>query len=158
MVSAACGVSTSFRFGQSAKGYLLLGNGVLKTQPTSANDNESDFFPVGYLTINITRLRSRKVFVHAAGISDRGSSWRQSNVLREKKTVLDLSEQAWGENRVFFYNENARLIALPASWTDFVSPDPFVVLAAGRSLFRAEDLFELVEQIRSFDEKDGRHV
>jgi hypothetical protein len=59
--------------------------------------------------------------------------------------------RTWGENRVFFYNENARLIALPASWTDFVSPDPFVVLAAGRSLFRAEDLFELVEQIRSFD-------
>jgi hypothetical protein len=71
---------------------------------------------------------------------------------------LVVHRRTWGEDRVFFYDERARLVALPASWTDFVSPDPFVVIAAGRSLFRAEDLFELVEQIRSFDKKDGGYV
>jgi hypothetical protein len=66
--------------------------------------------------------------------------------------------RTWGEDRVFFNDERARLVALPAAWTDFVSPDPFVMLAAGRSLFRVEDLCELVEQIRSLDKRDGRHV
>jgi hypothetical protein len=71
---------------------------------------------------------------------------------------LVVHRRTWGEDRVFFCDENARLIALPASWTDFINPDPFVMMAAGRSLFRADDLFELVEQIRSFGERDGRHV
>lgn len=66
--------------------------------------------------------------------------------------------RTWGEDRVFFYDERGRLSALPAAWTDFVSPDPFVKIAAGRSLFRAEDLVELVEQVRSLHKKDGRHV
>jgi hypothetical protein len=71
---------------------------------------------------------------------------------------LIVHRRTWGEDRIFFYDERARLIALPASWTDFDSPDAFVMIAAGRSLFRAEDLCELVEQIRSLDKKDGRHV
>lgn len=71
---------------------------------------------------------------------------------------LVVHRRTWGEDRVFFYDESARLVALPAAWTDFVSPDPFVMVASGRSLFRAEDLYELVEQIRFLDKKDGRHV
>jgi hypothetical protein len=71
---------------------------------------------------------------------------------------LVVHRRTWGEDRVFFYDEGERLIALPASWTDFVSPDPFVKIAAGRSLFRAADLCELAEQIRSLHKKDGGHV
>ena len=71
---------------------------------------------------------------------------------------LVVHRRTWGEDRVFFYDEGERLIALPASWTDFVSPDPFVKIAAGRSLFRAADLCELAEQIRSLHKKDGEHV
>ena len=71
---------------------------------------------------------------------------------------LVVHRRTWGEDRLFFYDERGRLIALPASWTDFVSPDPFIKIAAGRSLFRAEDLCELVEQIRSLHKKDGGHV
>ena len=56
--------------------------------------------------------------------------------------------QAWGEYRVFFHDEKERLIALPAAWTDVVPPDPFVLLANGRSPFRAEDLWELVQLLR----------
>ena len=66
--------------------------------------------------------------------------------------------RTWGEDRVFFYDESARLVALPATWTDWVSPDPFVVIAAGRSLFRADDLCELAQQVRAWKQKERRNV
>jgi hypothetical protein len=57
-------------------------------------------------------------------------------------------KSAWGEDRVYFYSEEQHLIALPASWTDVIADDPFVSIAAGRALFRAEDLSELAELVR----------
>ena len=51
--------------------------------------------------------------------------------------------QTWGEDRVYFYDEHGVLKALPAGWTDAGTPDPFVVLAAGRAYFRPEDLMAL---------------
>ena len=51
----------------------------------------------------------------------------------------------WGENRVYFYNDEGRLVSLPASWTSVFPPDPLVVLAAGRSAFRVTDLLELAQ-------------
>ncbi len=39
-------------------------------------------------------------------------------------------------------------LALPAAWTDVVAPDPFVLAAHGRSLFRTQDLWELVRMLR----------
>ncbi len=50
----------------------------------------------------------------------------------------------WGEDRVYFHNEEGRLISLPAQWTSAVGDDPFVTMAAGRSHFRVEDLVKLV--------------
>jgi hypothetical protein len=50
----------------------------------------------------------------------------------------------WGENRVYFYKQGDHLTSVPASWTDVVPEDPVVTLAGGRSLFRVEDLVELV--------------
>ena len=50
----------------------------------------------------------------------------------------------WGEHRVFFRKPgDQRVRSLPASWTDVEEPDAFVVVAAGRSLFRTEDLLAL---------------
>jgi hypothetical protein len=52
----------------------------------------------------------------------------------------------WGENRVYFQRqESEHLVSVPASWTDVVPGDPFVQMAAGRSLFRVPDLLELVQ-------------
>ena len=51
----------------------------------------------------------------------------------------------WGEDRVFFHLERGHLMAIPANWTDLAPQDPFVVVAAGRCWFRAEDLWELVQ-------------
>ena len=49
---------------------------------------------------------------------------------------------------MYFHDEGERLVALPAAWTDLLPPDPFVVVAKGRSAFRANDLWELVQLLR----------
>ena len=37
---------------------------------------------------------------------------------------------------------------MPAGWTSVEAEDPFVVVAAGRSWFRASDLIELASLVR----------
>ena len=58
----------------------------------------------------------------------------------------------WGEHRVFFrVPPDQRVHSLPAAWTDIEPPDAFVVMAAGRSLFRPVDLLvlaDLLEDLR----------
>jgi len=50
------------------------------------------------------------------------------------------------------------LIALPASWTDVITVDPFVAVAEGRSLFRAEDLLDLAELVGRLRSKESGNV
>jgi hypothetical protein len=53
---------------------------------------------------------------------------------------------------VFFRKPaDQRVSSLPASWTDVEAPDAFVVVSAGRSLFRPEDLLALADLV------DGLH-
>jgi len=71
--------------------------------------------------------------------------------------------QTWGEYRVFFYDEQGELKALPASWTDAGTTDAFVTLAAGRAHFRPADLLELasmLERLRdpSITNEEDEHV
>lgn len=66
--------------------------------------------------------------------------------------------QAWGEDRVFFFDEQGVQRSLPSGWTDAGGPDPFVVVAGGRSWFRVVDLLELAELldgVRGGDGEDG---
>ena len=49
--------------------------------------------------------------------------------------------------RVFFFNAKGRKSSVPHHWTDIGPEDPFVVVSAGRSLFRVEDLLGLVRLI-----------
>ena len=67
-------------------------------------------------------------------------------------------KSAWGEDRVYFHNEEQQLIALPASWTDVVAADAFVSTAEGRALFRAHDLFELAGLVRRLSSRGGADV
>jgi len=48
---------------------------------------------------------------------------------------------------VWFQDKLGHLHSLPTSWTDVSAVDPFVALAAGRSLIRVADLIELARQI-----------
>lgn len=55
---------------------------------------------------------------------------------------LVVRKHNWAEDRVsFFVGDELR--SVPAGWTDVDPPDPFVVIAAGRSAFRVEDLLSL---------------
>lgn len=64
----------------------------------------------------------------------------------------------WGEDRIFYRDPNGYLLSLPARWTSVEAEDPFVVVAAGRSRFRAVDLIDLaalVSQLRPGKQADG---
>ena len=53
----------------------------------------------------------------------------------------------WGEDRVFYRNRHGHLASLPAGWTSMQPEDPFVVVGAGRSRLRVDDLLELAERV-----------
>jgi hypothetical protein len=46
---------------------------------------------------------------------------------------------------VYFHDSGGVLRSIPACWTTVLPADPFVVLAAGRCLFRFEELLKLVD-------------
>ena len=49
----------------------------------------------------------------------------------------------WGEERVYYRDEQGALAAIPARWTSVIAPDPVVELSGGRAPFRAADLLGL---------------
>jgi len=59
-----------------------------------------------------------------------------------------------GERRVYFYNADRRLVSIPQAFTSLAAPDPFLVLSAGRSHFRVEDLLELSHLIKTINLKE----
>ncbi len=62
----------------------------------------------------------------------------------------------WGENRVYFYDFSDNLKSIPARWTSAIPEDPFVIMAAGRSFFRVEDLLDLHYLINSLEDTLNR--
>ncbi len=72
--------------------------------------------------------------------------------LNSKRFELITRGYTWGDDRVFYYDQEGRLRSMQASWTSVIPPDPFVVISSGRSLFRVEDLLVLVSLIR---EREG---
>jgi hypothetical protein len=54
----------------------------------------------------------------------------------------------WSDQRLLFYDDQHVLVSIPLAWTDRAPVDPFVVLSAGRSSFRLEDLIELAQLVR----------
>jgi hypothetical protein len=66
---------------------------------------------------------------------------------RGREFVFVVARRTWGEDRVFFLDEDGVQRSLLRAWTDMADVDPFVALAAGRSPFRVEDLLALVELI-----------
>lgn len=75
--------------------------------------------------------------------------------LYQRKFRLVTYRFNWGEDRVYFHHEDGRLASLPAAWTSAVPPDPFVVVADGRSAFRVQDLVELAVLLRQLDEENS---
>ena len=54
-----------------------------------------------------------------------------------------------------FFDEDGVQRSLPRGWTDAADIDPFVVLAAGRSAFRVEDLVALVDVVAELRARDA---
>jgi len=54
----------------------------------------------------------------------------------------------WTEDRVYFRGLDESQRSIPSHWTDLLPEDPFVVMAGGRSHFRADDLMELAHLIK----------
>jgi len=59
----------------------------------------------------------------------------------------------WGETRVYVELPEGGVMRIPACWTDVVAADPFVLVSAGRSLFRLDDLMELRRLLTSLEEE-----
>ena len=59
--------------------------------------------------------------------------------------------QNWGEDRAYYRDERGELACIPARWTDSVPLDPVVVVSAGRSPFRLEDLVALTRLIAAHE-------
>ncbi|MCP4685668.1 MAG: hypothetical protein GY867_09505 [bacterium] len=55
--------------------------------------------------------------------------------------------RSWRRETLDCLDQNGRLINVPLDWTDAAAEDPFVVIAAGRSYFRVEDLIRLADLV-----------
>jgi hypothetical protein len=67
--------------------------------------------------------------------------------LNGRRFELIVARDVWGESRVYFHDEQGQLRAIPTVWTTEAAVDPFVAIAAGRALFRVEDLLRLVNLV-----------
>ncbi|MBF0585009.1 MAG: hypothetical protein HQL80_12365 [Magnetococcales bacterium] len=59
--------------------------------------------------------------------------------------------QNWGEKRVYYLDASENLASIPACWTDICADDPFIVMARGRSFFKATDLEQLTRLVREIE-------
>ena len=57
---------------------------------------------------------------------------------------------------VTFVDEHQEIGYLPVAWTSAVLPDPFVVVGAGRALFRIQDLLRLVTLVQAVQQADAK--
>ena len=58
----------------------------------------------------------------------------------------------WGEDRVYFHDDQGQLRTLSAGWTSLGSDDPFVAVSSGRAAFRTADLLELARLLQVLQE------
>jgi hypothetical protein len=68
--------------------------------------------------------------------------------LFERTLEMVTRSREYGEERVYYRDQNGRMRFLPVRWTSLAAPDPFILAAAGRAYFRLEDLIRLAEQMR----------
>jgi hypothetical protein len=61
--------------------------------------------------------------------------------------------QHWGENRVVFQDPAGKLHSIVTAWTDVLPADPIVIISAGRSPFRLQDLIELAQLVADLKAK-----
>jgi YD repeat-containing protein len=75
--------------------------------------------------------------------------------LHGREFALVTCRHNWGEDRAYFYDDNGRLVSIPAAWTSISPADPFVRVAAGRCPFRVLDLLELARLLEMLTEGEA---
>jgi hypothetical protein len=60
---------------------------------------------------------------------------------------LIICTRNWREARVWYLDGDEHLHSLPTAWTSVMPDDPFNIVAAGRALFRVDELLELCRLI-----------
>ena len=73
--------------------------------------------------------------------------------LFKKEFVLVEMRINWGEQRIFFVDEEEKLISLPRRWTSMAEEDLFLVLSNGRAYFRTTDLLQIRALLDMLQEK-----
>jgi len=67
--------------------------------------------------------------------------------------------RTWGEDRVYYLDENEQLKRLPAAWTSAGGVDEFREASGGHTHFRIQDLLDLavlLAPLRESEPGDGR--
>ena len=59
----------------------------------------------------------------------------------------------WGEDRVYFHDDQGDLRAIPATWTSVSPKDPFCEVATGRCVLRFVDLQELLVLVQKIAQR-----
>ena len=70
-------------------------------------------------------------------------------------TVTAVIAQGADDERVMFRDELDYLRHMPARWTDFAEPDPFLAISDGRSAFRVVDLLALTDLLSGLEAAGG---
>jgi YD repeat-containing protein len=76
--------------------------------------------------------------------------------LRGAEYELVTRKLAWGEDRVFYYDQAGALKSFLSNVTDLAPEDAFGRVSAGRSAFRADDLLELRRLIDRCGRRDDK--
>jgi hypothetical protein len=97
--------------------------------------------------IRIWRWTGLSTAAHTDGADSTFEVIHPHHPLRGQRFKLITYRHNWGEDRVYFHDSNGVLRSIPASWTTVLMADPFVVLAAGRCLFRFDDLWKLADLV-----------
>jgi hypothetical protein len=78
--------------------------------------------------------------------------------MRGQQFVLTAHRINWGEDRVMYFNKEAKLRSIPASWTSVANTDIFQRAAAGQSWFRLDDLLDLSAMLHTLKQAQRRCV
>jgi hypothetical protein len=63
---------------------------------------------------------------------------------------------SWGENRVYFYDDQGQLISIPAEWTSVCPSAAVIEQTGGRAFFCVADLLELADLVQTRKNRGGR--
>ena len=77
---------------------------------------------------------------------------------KNKEFEIDTIRTLPGERRVYFFNQKGRKSSIPLDWTDIEPQDPFLVVSAGRALFRVEDLLELARLVGELKGRNSKRA